>query len=498
MADAGKTSELEAMSAAVKARFDDVPWDLFNSSHLASREETRFMVLRARDDLLKVAALDAPRAARIWDEHVPTYVPRPPELPVRDADPEPGNTIEPGRKRTRARPEAFLDGSEVAGRQFQKAPLDQSTHKADPEAAAEATAKAGEKGPKAAEAAARDKDDPQAERLRLLLDGLNKQYVQAEDKYHFRDRGREVAFEDREKKLVTMFDTPSVVSSMIDLAETKGWSSLKLTGTDEFKREAWLQASVRGFEVSGFRPTKHDQARLAELRAEVPGVPQNAIARDEPVDRQRPTTGFAALPEEGRTEPAVSMTPIQEKYVRTLEAIMRHRGDSEEAIAKAHQLASDRLTGTRVHLGTLVEIGTAPYQDKKGEKESHFMTLRDEKGATSKVWGVDLPRALKASQAEPGDTVAIVYRGRKPVTVDVPVKDEAGRTVEIKFATVDRNSWEVVQFDRLRSDAKASVLKAVEQQNAPGNIKILDRSAKSVTVPTDLKAERPRARERTL
>ena len=68
----------------------------------------------------------------------------------------------------------------------------------------------------------------------------------------------------------------------------------------------------------------------------------------------------------------------------------------------------------------------------------------------------------------------------------------------MKSETVDRNTWEVVQFDRLRSDAKASVLKAAAQQETPANIKVFDRTAKSVTPPIDLRTERPRTRERTI
>ena len=418
------------MAAAVVERFDDVPWNLFNSAHLPSREETRFMVLRARDDLLKVAELDAPRAARIWDEHVPTYVPRPVELPIldQDRDPAPESTIEPGRKRRKARREPFLDVSDPSSTALGASPLDVFAPKPEQAAAAPPTPepepKAGAKRAQPQKPDNPEPEDPKAERIRLLLDGISKQYVQAEDKYHFRDRGHEVAFEDRDKRLVTTFDTPSVVSSMIDLAETKGWSSLKLSGTDEFRREAWLQASLRNFDVSGYRPTKHDQARLAELRAEVFGPPENEMAKREPgaAPEAKAPAGFSSLPEDARVEPVVPLTAMQDKTVKILEATMRHRGDSEDAIAAAHELAVERLTSNRVHVGTLVEVGTAPYQDRKGEKPSHFVALRDETGQTSKVWGVDLPRALEASEAQPGDMVAVAFRGRKSVTVDVPVK----------------------------------------------------------------------------
>ena len=65
---------------------------------------------------------------------------------------------------------------------------------------------------------------------------------------------------------------------------------------------------------------------------------------------------------------------------------------------------------------------------------------------------------------------------------------------------VERNTWEVVQFDRLREEAKASVAQAVERQNNPATLKVFDRSAKSATPSTEPQKvrTRERARERSV
>lgn len=462
--------DIAALSASVTERFDGVSWQDFNGLDHTKRSDTRHEVLRTRDDLMKVAAVDPDRAARIWDEHVPTFVPRPFELPTAERDPVVFNTIEPVRKRRRVEPALYLEGS------VSKAPPP------DDRQAVSAADRGTEKGKAPAELeATQNRPEPNAERFKLLLAGLNNQYLKADDKYHFRDKGGNVAFEVQDKKLVTQHDTPAVVSSMIDLAETRGWSSLKLTGTDEFKREAWLQARLRDFEVSGYRPTKLDKVRLDELRAERAGQGHfNTIEMRSPaIGRQvEAPVQFEVIDAPVTHESRLSLTPTQDQFVRLMEATMRHRGDRPETIARARALADERLTSDRIHVGNLVSVGTAPYQDKRGEAPSHFIELQTAQGDKTKVWGVDLPRALEASGAEPGQMVAVAFRGRQRVTVDVAIRNNKGDKVGTEKREVDRNTWEVVRFDKLREEAKASVLKAVERQENPAALKVFDRSAR--------------------
>ena len=85
-------------------------------------------------------------------------------------------------------------------------------------------------------------------------------------KFFFHDRQQQLAFADQGSKLVTADHQPEVVRSMIELAKEKGWASVSLKGSDEFKREAWLQARLEGLEVNGFTPKPEDLARFEQLR----------------------------------------------------------------------------------------------------------------------------------------------------------------------------------------------------------------------------------------
>jgi putative DNA primase/helicase len=476
--------DIDALSLDVAERFDAVRWGQFNSSDNAERNETRMQVLDIRKDLLQVAAVDPALAGRVWDEHVPGYVPRPAELPAAELTPDLSNTIEPGRRRRKAQAEPYLEGAAPSAETREDTRQKQTGPAPKVEAASPA-------------ALAPESEDARAARQRLLLEALEKQYILADDKYHFRDRTGEVAFHAQDKRLMTSFETPSVVASMVDLAEARGWSSLKLSGTQDFKREAWLQASLRDIETSGYKPTELDKARLEEIRSErQPAAPANTLTRMESGASGRHR--FEPHHEDGQPEPKIPMTPKQDQALKVLEAIMKERGDSPAAIAAAHEVAVERLRSDRVYAGKLIQVGHGPYQDKPGEKLSPFIVLEDDKGARNKVWGVDFPRALGEADAKIGETLAVVYKGRHPVTVDVPVKDKAGKVVAMEPTEVVRNSWEVVQLDRLRKDAQVKVMEAVKRQEDPGKLKVFDRSAPSTRRPMEVERYPGRARERAM
>ncbi|GAB3742122.1 hypothetical protein GCM10028794_28280 [Silanimonas algicola] len=101
------------------------------------------------------------------------------------------------------------------------------------------------------------------------------------------DKQPQFVFRDKGARLeVAETFRPADISALVDVAEARGWSSIKLTGTEEFRRAMWLEASLRGMDVRGFTPTPEDKARLSALQAErAPAQKQapkepNAIERD--------------------------------------------------------------------------------------------------------------------------------------------------------------------------------------------------------------------------
>jgi Large polyvalent protein-associated domain 7 len=68
-------------------------------------------------------------------------------------------------------------------------------------------------------------------------------------------------------RITTKLDDRHTVSTMLDLAQSRGWDRIKLRGSKSFRREAWVQAQVRGIEASGYRPLQTDMQEAARRQA---------------------------------------------------------------------------------------------------------------------------------------------------------------------------------------------------------------------------------------
>ncbi len=108
-------------------------------------------------------------------------------------------------------------------------------------------------------------------------ESIAKRYLYTNGEYYFRDRNNARAFSDEGERLKTPGNDPIVIASMVEVAKTKGWTSLHLKGTEEFKREAWYQAKLAGLDVTGFEPKPVDQARLAAAIGDP--IPDNTMSQ---------------------------------------------------------------------------------------------------------------------------------------------------------------------------------------------------------------------------
>lgn len=105
---------------------------------------------------------------------------------------------------------------------------------------------------------------PKSRRERPAM--IDKMFIVADNKFYFRGRENELAFEDKGRSLSTKHDNPDVARALAEMVESKGWVSANVSGSDKFKADMWLQLSLRGIEVTGYKPKDVDIARLAELR----------------------------------------------------------------------------------------------------------------------------------------------------------------------------------------------------------------------------------------
>lgn len=96
--------------------------------------------------------------------------------------------------------------------------------------------------------------------------GISKNQFMKDEKVNYYDKSDpdkvNIAFEDRKNSLNTSRQDDKTVKAMMDLAESKGWTAIKLKGTEEFKQKAWVEASLRGIETKGYEPNEKDKAEL--------------------------------------------------------------------------------------------------------------------------------------------------------------------------------------------------------------------------------------------
>lgn len=105
--------------------------------------------------------------------------------------------------------------------------------------------------------------------------------------YRFRGDTSRVAFTESSFRLATDTNSPSIARSMVDVAEARNWQSLRISGSEDFKRLVWLEAAARGVKTLGYEPNPADLERLKVERE------ARQINRIEPLRDASSTQGAA-------------------------------------------------------------------------------------------------------------------------------------------------------------------------------------------------------------
>ena len=132
-----------------------------------------------------------------------------------------------------------------------------------------------------------------AEQRRLdALNAVNARYIVGKDGGYYEkgDQGR-LAFQDQGNAIKSRESDSFTAASMATLAQAKGWDAIKVSGTEQFKAQVWLEATMKGLEVRGYKPNERDFAVLAERQAREarngiePVEPSKASPARTPADR---------------------------------------------------------------------------------------------------------------------------------------------------------------------------------------------------------------------
>jgi Large polyvalent protein-associated domain 7 len=111
---------------------------------------------------------------------------------------------------------------------------------------------------------------------------INQQFLLIGNRVVYKDDPKKILFVDKGDKLTTPRDVNALkINTMLDVAEARGWNEIKLTGTKEFRQQAYMEATARGLAVSGYTPSKEERAtaeRMAEQRGKLNGIQDHPAA----------------------------------------------------------------------------------------------------------------------------------------------------------------------------------------------------------------------------
>ena len=170
-----------------------------------------------------------------------------------------------------------------------------------------------------------------------------------DEKINFYDKGdtASIAFEDRKDSLNTSRSDDKTINAMLDVAESKKWSSVSLKGTEEFKQKAWLEASLRGIDIKGYAPSDKD---LAELKVKQEERTNNTIKHEASRVIEKNTRAeiqrdlpVATLQEETK-EKELKDTLENEKMVSLINTYRDELPDQEMGVTKHTGLAQLQVT----------------------------------------------------------------------------------------------------------------------------------------------------------
>ena len=166
---------------------------------------------------------------------------------------------------------------------------------------------------------------PKGETKPIVPAEVEQKYLRVGDKYYHPKNTDVVAFEDKGNKLETRSNSEQVAETMVTIARARGWDEIKVSGTETFRKEVWVEAAAHGMHVKGYTPTEVDKAELTKR------------TRDIEANKVEPDAKFRAREtgaENGKQQPTAA------KPAESARSAPDQQADTERD--RAAQIAKDR------------------------------------------------------------------------------------------------------------------------------------------------------------
>lgn len=262
-----------------------------------------------------------------------------------------------------------------------------------------------------------------------------------------------VAFVDAGKTLTTTLQDQNTIRSMVEVARAKNWNEVTLSGTEEFKRAAWLEARLNGLEVRGYEARAADQQMLQERQQQTRPTNSMAVSSRE----RNEATAPQRAPSTARKHVDLdALTPQEQTVMDGSRAFLNKKELGPSFTDAALKELESKLRGERVYSGELVEHGRAPYKFEPDKDTSYYAVLRNRTGAEQVVWGKGLENALQ--QRTNGEQIVLQNIGKKDVVVQEVVRDAEGRAFD-RPKNAQLNEWQATLASDMPQKARLAGLR---------------------------------------
>lgn len=291
---------------------------------------------------------------------------------------------------------------------------------------------------------------------------LNKYYV-VDDKYHFKGNPEKVAFEDSGKALKTTIDDKHIAASMVEVAKAKKWETIQVKGSEEFKRNVWLEASMKGMTVKGYEPRDIDLALLNDMKKEQgKEVVPNTIEKGNERHKEKPLNEKDKVdPTQERREKINNLSEQEKALLTVFDKKMKADGFTEKQRTASIDVAVEQLNQKKMHVGKLVDHGAAPYKHDSKNNSSYYATIENSKGEKNTIWAKDLERTLKEQNIIKNDDIVLTYKGSNKVEVNTKEIDpKTGLPTGARVQTLaNKGKWEAQSLSKLKETTEKALTK---------------------------------------
>lgn len=179
-----------------------------------------------------------------------------------------------------------------------------------------------------------------------IPENIKTRYHTVGGKFYSVSDHKTVLFEDKGKQLKTALSDPQTVKDMLEVVKAKGWDSIKLSGSKDFRQAMFIEAAAQGIRTSGYNPTAADLQRVEALRERyaqngiTPEMVREQERRQPEVEKEQPRQEPHKRTEQGNSQSETGKpTQEQEQLKPEVEREERIHTQSDAAMLSA----ADRL-----------------------------------------------------------------------------------------------------------------------------------------------------------